>query len=143
MSLKVALFNKPNRLKQQGSSLVIAIFIIIVLSLLGAALVRMLNSSAETIVYEVYGTRALQAAQSGLQKKLADLFPLSVGPTCNLVNEDKDFSNTPGLDNCSYAASCVSNTNGSITTYTITSTGSCSIAGIVTSRKLEVVARDL
>jgi hypothetical protein len=41
------------RSTQKGSALVIAIFIIIVLSALGAALVNMLDSSQEGVAYEV------------------------------------------------------------------------------------------
>jgi len=143
MCLKLELSNTANRKNQRGSSLVIAIFIIVVLSLLGAALVRMLNSSAESIVYEVYGTRALQAAQSGIQLKLAELFPLSAGtPKCDDV-VTKSFSNTLGLENCAYSTSCISNNGGNITIYIIESRGTCEVAGIFTSRTLEVVARDL
>ncbi|HBY85826.1 MAG TPA: type II secretory pathway component, partial [Colwellia sp.] len=62
--------------EQRGSALVLALFIIVVTTLLGAALVRMISANSETIAYEVIGTRAYQAAQAGAQRKLSELFPL-------------------------------------------------------------------
>ena len=61
--------------RQQGSSLVIALFIMIVFMLLGTAMVRILSTGAETIAYEVLGTRSLAAANSALQADLQQLFP--------------------------------------------------------------------
>ena len=57
--------------KQKGSALVLAIFIIVVMTLLGTALVRMISTNAETIVYEVVGIRAYQAAQAAIQRAAA------------------------------------------------------------------------
>ena len=144
MYRKTNTIKKSSHARQRGSSLVIAIFIIIVLSLLGAALVRMLNSSAESIVYEVYGTRAFHAAQSGLQMKLAERFPLigsADAPNCNSISPK--FTNVAGLNACEAVVTCTPDTDASITTYTIKSLGSCDIGGVVTSRTVEVVARDL
>lgn len=66
-----------SRTGQQGSSLVIAIFILVVMLLLGVALTRVLSTSSETIAYEVVGARAYQAANIGLQRRLTELFPLN------------------------------------------------------------------
>lgn len=129
--------------KQKGSALVIAIFIIVVMTLLGSALVRMISANAETIVYEVIGTRAYQAAQAGAQRKMSELFPLLPAIGLCLGDVDYDFSTIKGLENCEAVnVGCVEDaTVNGVTYYTITSTGQCNVAGISTSRKVEISAR--
>ncbi|MEE2025916.1 MULTISPECIES: type II secretory pathway component [Alkalimonas] len=68
--------------QQAGSALVVAIFVIVVIFGLLLAMSRLLQSSSESVVYEVLGTRALFAAQSGLELAATELFPLSE-PTAN------------------------------------------------------------
>mgnify|MGYP000023509221 CR=1 FL=1 len=132
-------------LKQNGSALVIAIFIIVVMTLLGSALVRMISSSAETVAYEVIGTRAFQSAQIGLQRKLQVLFPLSPTPGSCEPNITYDLSTIKGLENCE-ARNVVCALDASVSGvnyYTIESTGQCEVAGIITTRTLQVQARNL
>jgi MSHA biogenesis protein MshP len=138
----------PNQ--QAGSALVIAIFVIIVLSVLGTALVKMLESSQESVAYEVLGTRAYTAAQSGLQWQLAEVFPLdSLAIACKIQDEidsaTPSFNNTLGLAQCEVSVSCTDfvHTVNSIDTryYAITSTGECAIGSELTSRKIAVEAR--
>ncbi|MBA6288072.1 pilus assembly PilX N-terminal domain-containing protein [Colwellia sp. MB3u-4] len=135
----------PNQ--QAGSALVIAIFVIIVLSVLGAALVKMLDSSQESVAYEVLGTRAYTAAQSGLQWQLAEVFPLN-GPAiackADINNSPLIFDNTLGLAQCKVSVSCddFDRDNG-IRYYTITATGTCVINNEETSRKIAVEAHSL
>ena len=62
--------------KQRGSMLVIALFIIIVLAILGLAMLRMLAASADSVVSEVYGQRALNAARAGVERSIAAAFPV-------------------------------------------------------------------
>lgn len=142
----------PNRIsecnvshKQAGSALVLAIFIIVVMTLLGSALVRMMGANAETIAYEVIGTRAYQAAQAGSQRKISELFPLLPNNGVCLSNIDYDFSTVEGLENCKAVnVSCKEDVNVSgIAYYTITSTGQCNVAGVFTSRQVEIKARRL
>jgi MSHA biogenesis protein MshP len=131
----------PNQ--QAGSALVIAIFVIVVLSVLGAALVKMLESSQESVAYEVLGTRAYTAAQSGLQWQLAEVFPLSDSPSAcdDIVNALPSFDNTLGLAQCNVSVSCDDFVHDTIRYYTITSTGECAIGSELTSRKIAVEAR--
>lgn len=70
-------FSTFHQKKQQGSALIVAIFIIVVMTLLVAALSKLLTRSSESISYEVLGTRAFFAAQSGMEQGLAQLFPLT------------------------------------------------------------------
>jgi MSHA biogenesis protein MshP len=133
--------------KQKGSALVIAIFIIVVMTLLGSALVRIISSNAETIAYEVIGTRSYQAAQAGAQRKMSELFPLLPNPNNGLCLPavEYDFSTIVGLENCKAVnVGCIEKaTVEGVTYYTITSTGQCRVAGIFTSRKTEISARSL
>tara|TARA_R110000787_G_scaffold145546_1_gene259343 strand:- start:71 stop:556 length:486 start_codon:yes stop_codon:yes gene_type:complete len=134
--------------QQTGSALVIAIFAIIVMSLLGAALVNMLDSSQEGVAYEVLGTRAYTAAQSGLQWQLSEVFPLnSDAVACKTPTEINSltpvFNNAPGLAQCSVNVTCADFVLDSVRYYTITSTSECTIDSEVTSRKVAVEAHSL
>lgn len=140
---------KISRAKQQkGSAMVLAVFIMVIMTLLGAALVRMISSNAETIAFEVIGTRAYQAAQAGAQIKLGEMFPLlpNIGKCLAHDGDVKyDFSALNGLENCKASkVDCVEGpTVDTITYYTITSTGQCDIAGVFTSRTIKINARSL
>lgn len=144
---------RPNVKTQQGSALVLAIFIIVIMTVLGAALTRMMSSSAETIAYEVLGTRAYAAAQSGIQWRLQKLFPLGGGTGSCADLSSPNLSNTVGLEDCEITLlSCDAFTynDGStpITHYTVRSTGQCYVEGtesnvMLTSRTIEVEARSL
>ncbi len=151
--------------KQKGSVLVLAIFIMVVMLLLGAALVRLLSSSAESIAYEVVGTRAYNAANTGLQAKLSALFPLNTTalqcdestPVASLVdgapppvdtissNYLPSLNGVPGLANCEVTRMVCSNfKQDDVTYYRLTSTGECLMDGSeVTSRTIVVEARTL
>lgn len=60
--------------KQRGAALAMAVFIIVVLSLVGLSLVNLLNKSTEATVSDVLGTRAEFAAQSAANAFLVTLF---------------------------------------------------------------------
>jgi MSHA biogenesis protein MshP len=132
---------------QQGSALAIAVFIIVITSMLAAALIKMLSSTADSVAYGVIGTRAFQAAQTGVQLKLAQIFPLGSGAvTCAVAdfNGIPDISSVNGLENCTITVVCNSDiVIDAVTYYTVTSTGSCSVADVTTSRTIEVGAKSL
>jgi len=133
--------------RQQGSALVIAVFLIIVTSLLAAGLIKMLSSTADSVAYEVIGTRAFQAAQTGAQLKLAQIFPLGTAPvTCAVadLNAVPDISAIDGLKGCEITLTCNSDVIvDGVTYYRVTSTGSCTVADVITSRTIEVGAKSL
>ena len=157
---------RSSKNKAQGSALVIAIFVIIVMSLLGVALVKMLSSTAESVAYEVIGTRAFQTAQTGLQWGLSDRFPLnssarhcdgasvdataanyvSTGPLSGSLDASSlvDIDQATGSENCVVTAvKCDDFKHEGVTYFTLTSTGQCTVADVVTSRTIEVTARTL
>ena len=152
---------KNTRLKKsaQGSALMLALFIIIIITFLGIALMRVLNTSSESIAQEVIGTRALMAANSGMQAHLQQLFPLNVltatscpaDKTYNLLASGQDI---PGLYHCRAEVTCVADTPAvveGINYYRLTSTGRCGTGDIsnqasnavVSSRTIQVQARSL
>ena len=133
--------NQKNSSKQRGSMLVTALFVIIVLSLLGLAMTRLLSASADAVVHEVYGLRALNAAQSGLQRVMANAFPVTGASTCAAVNIN--FAGIAGLDNCSASATCtlVEFNADNLNYYRFESTGTCQVGDIITRRKVAADGR--
>lgn len=145
----------PNKLpvslkKQQGSMLMVALFIIVVMGLLVAALSRLVISSSSMVSTEVLGARAFFAAQSGLELGLAELYPLqrktsasddtATGEPAVCPNEEDYVFSTSGLAQCKAKVSCVGSddTNAGIRHYYLTSIGSCGEGSYTSSRTLEM-----
>ena len=127
---------------QQGSSLVIAIFIIVVMSLLGATLLEMMTNNEEDYAYEVLGTRAYNAAQTGVQRKLQQIFQLGVTSNVNeCIAVEFDLSAIDGLNQCEAIVTCTSIEHDDVNYFTVKSTGQCNINGETTSRMVEVQAK--
>jgi MSHA biogenesis protein MshP len=126
--------------KQRGFSLAIAIFIIVIMALLGAAMVSIMQSSQQSLSTAVLSTRAFFTAQSGAQQALASLFPLDSGsPNCPATYPTMTYT-ASGLAGCSAVVTCRSDIIGSKTYYTLHSTGSCGISGSNAVREIEVRA---
>ncbi|WP_093330462.1 hypothetical protein [Thalassotalea agarivorans] len=138
--------------KQRGNALAIALFLILVLLLLGSALVQMLSSSSEAIAQEVLGTRALAAATAGANGELAQIFPLDgkTGAGCR-ANFTYNFAGVDGLNQCRVFTSCANYANNDgIAYYRIESIGECGIGisadednAVVSSRTIKIEARSL
>jgi MSHA biogenesis protein MshP len=130
-----------NKSTQQGSMLVIALFVIIVLALLGLTMTRLLSSSSEAIIHEVLGQRALNAARSGIDCAVAKQF----NDGCDYP-ETKTFDGVPGLENCSYDVDKTSKNivDGSktFTYWTFSSTGKCSAGKVVVTRYMYIDAME-
>ncbi|WP_049757944.1 hypothetical protein [Colwellia psychrerythraea] len=139
------------------------LFIIIVLILLGGALMRVLSTSSESIAQEVIGTRAYMAANSAMQAKLQQLFPLNSSSTCPLAplapsvtthNFSASGMNIDGLHHCRAEVSCswyATHPQTDEKFYRLTSTGECgsgtieadSKVVVISSRSIQVEARSL
>lgn len=135
-------FNRAviNRTSQQGSMLVIALFVIVVLALLGLTMTRLLSSSSEAIVHEILGQRALNAARAGINCALTNSF----GSSCSHLNS-MTFTDVTGLENCSYEVTQTTKTinESGVQTYdhlAFTSKGECSVGNIIVTRNLYVDA---
>lgn len=68
--------SKRSLAKQRGSMLVIAIFVITVMIFLAVTLQDVFNKASQSVAYEVFGTRALSAANSGAEVALQKIFNL-------------------------------------------------------------------
>jgi MSHA biogenesis protein MshP len=127
-------------ISQQGSMLVIALFVIIVLGLLGLTMTRLLSSTSETIIHEVLGQRAINAAKSGIECAVAAKF----GAGCSNP-DNKDLSGVAGLESCSYSVSetlpkAIKDGGRTFTYLTFTSTGQCTAGTIKVTRLVYVDA---
>jgi MSHA biogenesis protein MshP len=119
---------------QSGSAIMVALFVIVIMALLAAAMGRFLLDSSEKNTVEVRGVRALMAAQSGLEMALYQLFPnrssADVPAACANVAASRAFDE-PGLQGCQVAVSCseiqTQRDGETSITYRLTSLGSCGI----------------
>lgn len=90
--------------KQAGFSIVMAIFILVVLGLLGAYMVRFSGVEHMTSTYALQGARAFQASKAGLGWAIA---AIKAGGTCTEVNAQTALT-FPGLTGFTVALSCSS-----------------------------------
>lgn len=140
---------------QQGVSLILAIFILVVLSLLGAAMINILSAGGESVAREVLSTRALYVAESGAQRALREIFPpgSTTGQTavCDTLQStagaDYPSSSLAGLQGCSTFQAEIDCSRVFIAAtganyFTLTSTGRCGPAGEQAVRVVQIQARD-
>lgn len=151
----------PYFAEQQGSSLVIALFVIVILTLLGGVLMKVISTSSESFSQEIFGTRAYMAANSAMQAELQKLFPLNTPASgyCDTdINVQYDLQTSAatdiaGLYDCTAETNCENYYTDSdgIKYYRLTSTGKCGSADmaeesnaiIKSSRTIQVEARSL
>lgn len=131
--------------RQRGSALVIGIFVITVMFLLASALININKAADSGLTQEVWGTRALAAANSGADAALAQLFPLnapaSAPPTCASVASAWAPPDVVGFHACSVSLSCTAYSVGTTTQYRINSKAVCESGDTRVSRQVEVEAR--
>lgn len=127
--------NKAHYNKQAGLGLPVALFIIIIMSLIAVAVNQLTASSSQAYSQNVLSARAFYAGESGAQLRshavLATL-PCSCGANANV-----SYSFTAqGLNQCQASTNCSSFIANGETFCTIVSTGSCS-SGIA-ERTIEI-----
>ena len=139
------------RVHQNGFSILMALFILVVVSMLGVAMINSLNRGQESVAREVVSLRALLAAESGVE----------LGLHCTLENTDASccvgngvfapivglnpFNYTgAGLANCRASVSCRAVNIKGIDYYTLRSEGICEAGAAVDSahRIVEVQAHE-
>ena len=129
---------------QQGNMTVIALFVIVVAGMLAGALIKTISAASNTMLHQVYGLRAQQAAQAGIQSLLQSSFPIGAAPVAcdQTVTSPATFSTVNGLANCSFQARCTTKTVQFGSTdhfvYRFSSTGACSVDTDVVSRTISV-----
>ncbi|OGO80612.1 MAG: hypothetical protein A2203_11945 [Chromatiales bacterium RIFOXYA1_FULL_46_5] len=132
--------------KQHGSALVVAVFIIVVMLLLVGSLSRQLLSSTESVSYEVLGTRAFLAAQSGMENGLQRLYaldaPIQTNCASPLFTQNFETSAVDGLRQCQVQVNCtaaVSTLDPVVTHFYLESIGTCGdAASIQSSRTIQM-----
>ncbi len=138
----------PARSKQHGLSLVLAIFVLVVLSLLAAAMFNLMASGADSVAREVLSARALFAADSGAQRQLNEIFPpagAAVPANCASAAQTPRTNTFTmgGLTGCNnVVVVCDYVLIDTVNYFSITSTGSCGPAGDDAVRVIEVQAKD-
>tara|TARA_B110001454_G_scaffold29420_1_gene28759 strand:- start:21790 stop:22212 length:423 start_codon:yes stop_codon:yes gene_type:complete len=110
--------------KQKGLGLPVALFIIIIMSIIAVAVNRINESSSQSYGQNILSLRAFYAAESGAQLRAKDalsVLPCTCGSSPDLVY---DFS-VKGLNQCRAATNCTSFSVNGNTYCTIKSIGRC------------------
>jgi len=136
----------PTSIKQQqGSMLVIALFIIVVISLLAATLSRILSSTADSVANEVYSAKAYYAAESGMEYGIYQVIRNNQTcvnfPSITTISDASDVkfnvSDEVGLENCSVAVTCQNIPVNNTSQFYLISTGTCDGGKIVAEHSIE------
>jgi|GEM_PF-579673 hypothetical protein len=136
------MFPEPRRVypsvirAQQGSMLVVAVFIIVVFGALIAALSNILTSSQTAVGYEVLGVRAQAVANAGMEAGLYQV--LRQAATCSVMSGGATTPQTeltatldttaPALTQCTVSVKCGQRSavaGSTATYYVLNSTGTC------------------
>ena len=127
--------------QQRGSTIMMAVFVIVVLSGLTAAMSTLLETSNESIAREVLSTRALLAAQSGAQREMAQMFPMTGGVVaCAPLSLDAGVAS--GLPGCTAEVTCGTLVEAAgQKLFTITSKGTCGPADSAAVRNIQMQAK--
>ncbi|WP_283788576.1 hypothetical protein QNI23_000895 [Bermanella sp. WJH001] len=126
------------RNKQLGLGLPSAIFLILVMTLILAAINQINESSAISQGREWLNIRAFYAAESGAQ--LAAVYQLTpqASPSCDTsFISNLDLTST-GLNNCSISVSCEEKIVNLQSYITLTSTGVCGVGSDSATRVIQI-----
>jgi MSHA biogenesis protein MshP len=91
-------------INQAGFTLVQAVFILVVLALLGVVMMRLIGVQSNTSVFALQGARAYQAARSGLEWGAARA---AAGNSCNGTLTIQNFNVTISCTNQTFAEGSV------------------------------------
>ena len=128
MFLKSHIRIQDSGFRQSGFALVTAIFILVVLAGLGAAMVTISTSQHTTVALDIQSTRAYQSARAGIEWGAFQALqtPLPTGFTCPLLPAaPASYSMTP-IAGFTTTVTCNSTTHSeganTVTLYALTST---------------------
>jgi MSHA biogenesis protein MshP len=107
---------------QRGFSIVMAIFVLIVLGLLGSYMVSLSGVQINSANYAFQGARAYQAARAGIEWAIADI---SLANSCTQVNAETAMTFT-GINGFTVTLTCSASSayyegSNSYIVYTVTS----------------------
>ena len=97
----------PKVKNQAGLGLPIAIFVIVIMSLVAVAVNRLSETGNNIYVQNVSSTRAFYAAESGMQLRLKEVLSADDCACGTQADVDYDFTQ-PGLNDCSAFTNCTS-----------------------------------
>lgn len=129
---------------QQGLGLISAIFLITVGALITAGMASLMQLGQTQTVQNFLATRAMQAAESGVQLQLNQLIHPQVAGGCAAVNSaSATYTFTAqGINSCSAAVSCTVNTVDAVDYVIIESVGRCGVdAGTLNSASRRIQVR--
>ncbi len=129
---------------QRGFLLPLAVFILVAMSLFALALSRNVSRTGLVVVQEVISVQAFNAAESGAQRGMRELFAGGDDPTlanaaCTPMNRSDNFT-AMGLNNCSATVTCDLTTTPDASLYALTSVGQCGSGDTAAARTLRVDA---
>lgn len=138
-------------IRERGFLIPLAAFILVVISLLAATVMRTSSQVSLAGTQESISTQAFYAAESGAQAAMSVLFSVNgdrAAVDVNCTNVQSQVFNVTGLSNCSAAVSCVcvdENNNacpaaGLYSFYTINSSATCGSADVTSNRTVQVSA---
>lgn len=145
------------RLRQSGFSIPAAIFVLIVVAMLGSAMINILNQGQQSIAREVLSMRALMAAESGAERGLNLVLEVNAAAcTGTMVNPPTSMTplviawelSVAGMTSCEVNVSCglslvdSDNDGTNENYYTLRSTGACGPLADRAFRIVEVQARN-
>ncbi|MFC6441198.1 hypothetical protein [Bowmanella sp. JS7-9] len=138
----------PTQQTQAGNMLVMAVFVILVMTMLSLAIVNILSSASQSVIYEVLGLRAQHVARSSLETHLAQVFradgTLDIAACDAPLNLDFSASTIVSVQGCVAQSSCRSQVytsgDGVVTHLMFNSDGQCTSGNTVASRSIAVDA---
>jgi MSHA biogenesis protein MshP len=146
--------DQPRRAQsQRGSMLVIAIFILTVMMLLAAAMQTVFTSAGQAVTYEVYGVRALSAANAGAERVMEQVFHSLADDAardhCNDLDGDGDdntdliwdFSAQEAFHGCKITPKCDTFQAADFDHFRVISTARCIAGDFVTVRRVAIEGR--
>ncbi|MDO6706389.1 hypothetical protein [Photobacterium sp. 1_MG-2023] len=131
---------------QRGSALIVAIFVIVVMSAMAAAMLRVSGSSQDMTTREVLSTRAWFTAHSANDYMMSRLFAVEPANQASCASLDGESFALPGGLGCSAVQSCqetLSPEAGAPTTYLLISTARCGSGPHAVTRIQELWAKEL
>lgn len=146
----------PNKLAsqysaQKGFLIPLAAFILVVISLLAAQMMRTSSQVSLAGTQEAISTQAFYAAESGAQAAMSVLFSGNgnrAAVDVNCTNVQSQTFSVDGLKNCSATVTCTCvdennntcNASASYSFYTIESSANCGAAAVTSNRIVQVSA---
>ncbi len=121
--------------RQQGIGLPSALFLIVVMSFIVAAINQLNDISAKTYGREWLSQKAFYAAESGAQMAATQILNSDFAPSCTTPSVSLTAA---GLANCRYTVTCDQQSFNGLNFYTLTSVGQCGVGRDQATRIIQV-----